>query len=99
MPTRSQPMAPTGEVPCPEALLASTLTYMTAHAQACCDHHRTLITRAVTDNLALLAEHPLLSPPFRGALWELGVQWRRMAAPAAAPRPVAQLHAAPGTLQ
>lgn len=66
------------ELPCPEALLAATLAYMTAHAQGCCDQHRLRMGAKVVDSLATLADHPLLSPQFRTAMWDLNVHWRRI---------------------
>lgn len=88
------------ELPCPEALLAATLAYMTAHAQGCCEQHRLRMGAKVVDSLATLAEHPLLSPPFRNALWDLNVHWRRIDDGAQRAHGSAPLfHAAPGAMQ
>lgn len=98
MPFHPSSRADQHELPCPEALLAATLTFMTAHAQACCEHHRQLITDRVAGNLAMLSEHPLLSPHFRAGLWDLASQWRQVRG-VVQPHPTSQLHAAPGTVQ
>jgi hypothetical protein len=64
------------QLPCAEALLAGTLALMTGHAQACCDDHRRLMARKIAVHLAQLAEHPILSPQFRAALWNLRTHWQ-----------------------
>lgn len=64
------------QLPCAEALLAGTLALMTGHAQACCDDHRRLMARKIAAHLAQLAEHPILSPQFRAALWNLRTHWQ-----------------------
>jgi hypothetical protein len=64
------------QMPCAEALLASTLALMTGHAQACCDDHRTLMAARIAGNLAQLAEHALLSPQFKTLLWSLRGRWQ-----------------------
>lgn len=63
-------------MPCAEALLAGTLAVMTAQAQACCADQRALMTAKIVVNLSMLAEHPLLSPPFRTMLWNLRTRWQ-----------------------
>ena len=62
-------------MPCAEAMLAGTLALMTAHAQACCDDHKTLMARKIASHLLVLSEHPLLSPPFKTMLWNLREHW------------------------
>jgi hypothetical protein len=66
------------QLPCAEALLAGTLALMTGHAQACCDGHRQLMTRKIVSNLSQLTEHPILSPQFRAALWNLRTHWQAL---------------------
>jgi len=89
-------------LPCAEALLAGTLALMTGHAQACCGDHRQLMTGKIVANLSQLAEHPILSPQFRTALWNLRKHWEVMqrqgqAVPAASdPR---LWHASPSSFQ
>lgn len=71
----------TGEeyhLPCAEALLAGTLALMTGHAQACRDNHRQLMNAKIVANLSQLGEHPILSPQFRAALWNLRGHWEVM---------------------
>lgn len=65
-------------LPCAEALLAGTLALMTGHAQACCDNHRQLMSAKIAAGLSQLAEHPILSPQFRTALWNLRAHWAKM---------------------
>ena len=63
-------------MPCAEAVLAATLALMTGHAQTCCDGRRALMARKIVSSLALLSEHPLLSPQFKTMLWNLRERWR-----------------------
>lgn len=87
---------------CPEALLASTLALMTAHAQGCCEPHRRQVARKVAEHLGQLGAHPLLSQQFRGVLGNLQTLWQlqleRGGAPVA-PRDERLWHAAPGAVQ
>jgi len=89
-------------LPCAEALLAGTLALMTGHAQACCDNHRQLMNAKIVSNLSQLAEHSILSPQFRAALWNLRSHWevmqreRAAAATASDPR---LWHASPSSFQ
>lgn len=87
-------------LPCIEALLAATLALMTGYAEHAgtpsggdtgrCDpahqEMRHALAAKVTAQLFHLSEHPLLSPAFRGAIWQLRGHWqaveRRMATPA-----------------
>ncbi len=62
-------------MPCAEALMAGTLALMTGHGQACCDDHRALMANKIVENLFALAQHPLLSPPFKTMLWNLRTRW------------------------
>lgn len=64
-------------MPCVEALLAGTLALMTGHLQACCDGHREAMAAKIASNLAQLAGHPMLTPPFRAMLASLHTRWDR----------------------
>lgn len=86
---------------CPEALLASTLALMTAHAQGCCAPHRLLVTRKVAEHLAQLGAHPMLSQQFRTVLGNLHTLWQlqlERSGPVVA-RDERLWHAAPGAVQ
>jgi len=88
------------ELPCAEALLAGTLALMTGHAQACCENHRGLMNRKIVAQLGLLAEHPVLSPAFRTALWNLRTHWQILLERGHPPAPDTRLwHASPGVVQ
>lgn len=89
-------------LPCAEALLAGTLALMTGHAQACCDNHRQLMNAKIVSNLSQLAEHSILSPQFRAALWNLRSHWevmRRERAAAATASDPRLWHASPSSFQ
>lgn len=95
------PAGDAADLPCAEALLTGALAFMTAHAQACCEPHRQQMTRKTISTLAMLAEHPVLSPDFRAALADLNVLWRRIednAGRAEQARFAAAPHAAPGAI-
>jgi hypothetical protein len=70
------------ELPCLEAVLAGTLALMTGHSQALqAELHpqqRLAMSVKVADNLALLAEHPMLSIGFRQVLAGLQRRWQVM---------------------
>lgn len=51
---------------------------MTGYAQACCDNQRQLMNAKIVTNLSQLGEHPILSPQFRTALWNLRTHWEVM---------------------
>ena len=59
----------------PEALLAGTLTLMTALVQGCCEEHRPVMRRKVIANLAELERHAALSQPFRAVASHLQQHW------------------------
>lgn len=89
-------------LPCAEALLAGTLALMTGRAQACCDNHRQLMTGKIVANLSQLAEHAILSPQFRAALWNLHTHWevmQRQGHAAPAERDTRLWHASPSSFQ
>jgi len=89
-------------LPCAEALLAGTLALMTGHAQACCDNHRQLMNAKILSNLSQLAEHSILSPQFRAALWNLRSHWevmQRERTPAATASDPRLWHASPSSFQ
>jgi hypothetical protein len=71
------------ELPPIEAVLAGTLALMTGYSQALLaelhPEHRVLMGRKIGNNLALLAEHPLLSAPFQTVLSGLHRRWTQMA--------------------
>ena len=71
------------ELPTVEAVLAGTLALMTGYSQALLaelhPEHRVLMGRKIGNNLALLAEHPLLSTPFQTMLGGLQRRWAQMA--------------------
>lgn len=70
------------ELPMAEALLAGTLALMTgfddpqAEPRLRSEEHRALLARKIGENLALLAQHPQLSPPFQTVVWGLCQRWR-----------------------
>jgi hypothetical protein len=71
------------ELPTVEAVLAGTLALMTGYSQALLaelhPEHRVLMGRKIGNNLALLAEHPQLSTPFKAMLGGLQRRWAQMA--------------------
>jgi hypothetical protein len=71
------------ELPSVEAVLAGTLALMTGYSQALLaelhPEHRVLMGQKIGNNLALLAEHPLLSAPFQSVLSGLQRRWAQMA--------------------
>ena len=71
------------DLPPIEAVLAGTLALMTGYSQALLaelhPEHRVLMGRKIGNNLALLAEHPLLSAPFQTVLSGLQRRWAQMA--------------------
>jgi len=99
-PTAAAPPDVEYELPCVEALLAGTLALMTGHAQACCENHRCLMTCKIVFQLGQLAEHPVLSPPFRAALGNLRTHWQLLQDKGPRPAPDPRLwHAGPETVQ
>jgi hypothetical protein len=70
------------ELPCIEAVLAGTLALMTGYSQALqaelCPQRRIGLGQKIGDNLALLADHPQLSPGFRQVLLGLQRRWHLM---------------------
>jgi len=71
------------ELPQVEAVLAGTLALMTGYSQSLLaelhPEHRVLMGRKIGNNLALLADHPLLSPAFQTMLNGLQRRWSQMA--------------------
>ena len=87
-------------LPSAEALLAGTLALMTGHAQACCDNNRQLMAAKIVANLSQLTEHPVLSPQFQTAVWNLRKHWQALQTRPAATTADPQLwHAQPSSLQ
>jgi hypothetical protein len=70
-------------MPSVEAMLAGTLALMTGYSQflqaAMNPAHRVSMGEKITRNLALLAEHPLLSDDCRCVLSSLSRHWEVMA--------------------
>lgn len=64
------------ELPAVEAVLAGTLALMTGHAESACAQQRRRLNARVVDNLALLADHPQLTTPFRCAVAKLRCHWQ-----------------------
>ncbi len=70
------------EMPAAEALLAGTLALMTgfdeprASSPGATGAHQALLARKISENLALLAEHPMLTPAFQTIVWGLCSRWR-----------------------
>ena len=62
-------------MPCAEAVLAGTLALMTGHARCGCAQHRDMMASKAASNLALLAQHPLMSEGFRTVAFKLHIQW------------------------
>lgn len=62
-------------MPCAEAILAGTLALMTGHARCGCAQHRDMMASKAAANLALLAQHPLMSEGFRTVTFKLHAQW------------------------
>ena len=88
------------ELPAVEAVLAGTLALMTGCAQAQCEVQRRQMMNRIVANMALLADHPQLSDPFRCALAKLRCHWELLLEEGgASPAPAALRHPAPGTLQ
>jgi hypothetical protein len=79
---RSQEHIEEHELPSVEAVLAGTLALMTGYSQALqaeLDPARRLdMGRKVGANLALLTDHPLLSPGFRQVAQGLRRRWQAM---------------------
>lgn len=69
-----------------EAILAGTLTLMTAMAQGCCPAHRQAIRDKVIANLRELEVHRDVSPQFRAAASHLKQHWLAIGASPSAPR-------------
>lgn len=71
------------ELPQVEAVLAGTLALMTGYSQSLLaemhPEHRVLMGRKIGNNLALLADHPLLSAAFQTMLCGLQRRWSQMA--------------------
>jgi hypothetical protein len=63
------------ELPAVEAVLAGTLALMTGHAEARCPVQRRHMEVRIVANMALLADHPQLSGPFRCAVGKLRCHW------------------------
>lgn len=65
-----------------EAVLAGTLALMTGYSQflqaEANPAHRIGMGEKITRNLAMLAEHPQLSPDCRSVLWQLHERWAVM---------------------
>ena len=65
-----------------EAMLAGTLALMTGYSQflqaEANPAHRIGMGEKITRNLALLADHPQLSPDCRCVLWQLSERWAVM---------------------
>jgi hypothetical protein len=65
-----------------EAVLAGTLALMTGYSQFLQAEanpvHRIGMGEKITRNLAMLAEHPQLSPDCRCVLWQLHERWAVM---------------------
>jgi len=65
-----------------EAMLAGTLALMTGYSQflqaEANPAHRIGMGEKITRNLAMLAEHPQLSPDCRCVLWQLHERWAVM---------------------
>lgn len=70
------------ELPCLEAVLAGTLALMTGYSQALQaelhPQHRVCMGAKIGANLALLADHPMLSAGFREVLAGLQQRWHTM---------------------
>ena len=66
-----------------EAVLAGTLALMTGYSQflqaEANPAHRIGMGEKITRNLAMLSEHPQLSPDCRRVLWHLHERWAVMA--------------------
>ena len=62
-------------MPCAEAILAGTLALMTGHARCACAQHRDMMATKAASNLALLAQHPLMSEGFRTVAFKMHMQW------------------------
>jgi hypothetical protein len=74
------------ELPAAEALLAGTLALMTgfddpqAESPLRADSTRALVARKISENLSLLATHPMLTPAFQTVVWGLCNRWRGICA-------------------
>lgn len=87
-------------LPSAEALLAGTLALMTGHAQACSSHTRQRMATKIVSNLSDLTQHPVLSPQFQAAVWNLRKHWEALQAQSAATATDPQTwHAQPSSLQ
>lgn len=62
-------------MPCAEAMLAGTLALMTGHSRCGCPRHRDMMGSKAAANLALLAQHPVMSEQFRAVASKLHTQW------------------------
>lgn len=73
------------ELPCPHALIASTLALMTTWADpapGCAldvASLRSLLARKLVSNLFFLAEHPALSPAMRQVMTQARERWQVLA--------------------
>lgn len=74
---KSEPEAGDDEytMPCAEAILAGTLALITGHARCGCTQHRDMMAKKAASNLALLAQHPLMSAGFKTVAAKLHEQW------------------------
>lgn len=97
---KADPSCEEYELPAVEAVLAGTLALMTGCAQAHCTNQRRHIMDRIVRNMALLAEHPQLSEPFRCAIGKLSGHWE-MLLEDASPRAgdAVSRHLAPTALQ
>lgn len=70
-------------MPTIEAVFAGTLALMTGYSQflqaEANPAHRIGMGEKITRNLAMLSEHPQLSPDCRRVLWQLHERWAVMA--------------------
>lgn len=88
------------ELPAVEAVLAGTLALMTGCAQTRCPAQRRQMMNRIVGNMALLAEHPHLSDPFRSAVRNLRCHWELLVEDGSQTSGEALLrHIAPVTLQ
>lgn len=88
------------ELPSVEAVLAGTLALMTGCAQTHRPAQRRQMMNRIVGNMALLAEHPHLSDPFRCAVRKLRCHWELLVEDGSPPSNEPLLrHIAPATLQ
>lgn len=73
------------ELPCAQALLASLVALMSAHANPAPDTrldlatYRVLLARKVVSNLFFLREHPALPSPLRQVMAQAHAHWALLA--------------------